>query len=199
MPTSKERMRILESLEKGEISPEEAARLLAEGKELPPEKPLKILERLEQGEISADEAAQRLGAGKQERPIDTPVEVWDNESVVIEPAENAGDAWKFLLGLGVAVVILSGAWMAYLLSRSGMNFWFYCAWLPLALGVALTAFGWFTRNSTWMQLNVRAKKSDDRRIYFSLPLPVEAVVRWASRFGRNPKLTFDFTDSDDEE
>lgn len=197
MPTNKERMRILESLENGELSPQEAASLLEKGRALPPEKPLRILERLEQGEIGAEEAAKRLGAAEEPRAVPE-VEVLDSESVVIEAAEDAGDAWKFLVGVGVVFVVLSSLWMAYTLDRTGMNFWFYCAWLPLALGVALTAFGWFTRNSTWLQVNVRAR-DEDRRIFFTLPLPVEAAVRWASRFGQKPKMTIDLTDTKDEE
>jgi hypothetical protein len=197
MPNHEERMRILEGLEKGEISSEEAVTLLKQGRALPPEKPLQILERLEKGEINTQEAAERLSANHETSPppeIPT-FEHMDSESVTIEPSIDAQDAWRFLVGIGVVVVVLSSLLMATILKRSGMDFWFYCAWLPLALGVALTAFGWFTRNSTWMQLSVRSK-DEGHRIFFTLPLPVEAAVRWASQFGRNPKLTLDFTDDD---
>ena len=63
MPSPAERMQILERLEKGEISPDEAARLLSQEEDPAPQKaaelenPMGVLDQLERGEIDTDEAA----------------------------------------------------------------------------------------------------------------------------------------------
>jgi hypothetical protein len=182
MPDAGERMAILAQLERGEITPAEAERLLSGQAAAPPKPPapltrMGILEQVERGELSADEAAERLGASRRQQAAREPAE----EDVTFEPIQDLG-AWRYFLGGGLALTIASATGMAYILQRAGMNFWFYCTWLPLAAGIALTAAAWLVRNATWLQMQVRSRK-DGRKVFFTLPLPLSVIQRFLDRRG----------------
>jgi hypothetical protein len=180
-------MAILGRLERGEITPQEAERLLS-GQAAPAASPpapltrMGILEQVESGELSADQAAERLA----QQPAHSPR--WQQaarepaeEDVTFEPVQDIG-VWRYFLGAGLALTVVSATGMAYILQRAGMNFWFYCTWLPLAVGIALTVAAWLVRNATWLQMQVRSRK-DGRKVFFTLPLPLSLIQRFLDRRG----------------
>lgn len=184
--TSRERMAILERLERGEITPAEAERLLSEGPgdwQPAPTTRMGILEQVENGRMSADEAAGLLLKRASEEPGYAPRREHAEEEVSLESIEGSGSIWKFLLFSGLALSIISGVWMNSILQHSGMNFWFFCIGLPLLAGVALVVLGWLARNSTWLQLKVRSRKSGNR-VHISFPLPLNLIRRLIVRRGK---------------
>jgi hypothetical protein len=186
-------MAILEKLERGEIDPQEAERLLTQAPTpaKPAEAPTRmgILEKVERGELSADQAAGMIVMdavvektkfvhhGKHRLSDDA------EEDVTFTPASDTAGIWKGFLGAGLVITIATAALMAFIQQRSGMNFWFYCAWLPLAAGIALTALAWSARNSTWLQMQVRSRKDNGHKVFFTLPLPVSMIQNFLARRG----------------
>lgn len=187
MPSPSERMTILERLERGEITPQEAERLLATASSAPAQPTrMGILEQVERGELNADQAAGMFvmdAVVEKTKFVHHGEPLYDEEAeedVTFTPAESS-DIWKYFLGGGLFVLLVSAALMAFIMQRSGMNFWFYCTWLPLALGIAVTALAYATRNSTWLQMQVRSRKSDGHKVFFTLPLPVSMIQNFLAR------------------
>lgn len=149
-----------------------------------------ILEQVERGELSADDAANQLNAAvahkdRYERRHREPAD----EDVTFTPATDTAGIWKFFLGAGLVLTIATAALMAFIIQRSGLNFWFYCAWLPLALGIGITVLAWAARTSTWLQMQVRSRKSGGRKVFFTMPLPVSMIQNYLARKAGNGKVT----------
>lgn len=192
MPNAHERMQILLRLERGEISTAQAEQLLNGVPDTAPERSpqgsrpaqsrMEILEQVERGQLSADQATQRLlqqhapaaKAGDQQHSS------FDEEYVNFSPIQGKGLLSQVLFIGGLVVTIGSAVWMNSLLQNSGMNFWFFCLWLPFALGLAALVLGFSARNGEWMQLSVRSRKPGQRKVFISLPVPLaflEGVIR----------------------
>jgi hypothetical protein len=170
MSTPEERLKILERLERGEISPEEAAlRLSGDARS-----PMSVLEAIEKGDLSTEEALEQIEASRAQAAVDPPAERsdWaDQMPGTIQPRPRG--PWMLGVWLGVIALVLGTMWMLSRLQGPGMDFWFYCAWLPIAVGVLLIALGWSVSNSPWVSVRVRSQEAGrDFRLHFSLPLPV---------------------------
>ena len=167
-----ERLRILEKIENGEITPEEGAQLLielgAEAQAAASEKevlsPMRILEMIDAGEISPEEGAKLLQSGETVERDEAPQA--DTDPSDPEPAEvevvSAPDPdrftaaqpekvekwqqwWMIPLWVGVGITVLSGVWMNSLLQKENFGFWFYFSWLPLIIGIIVIALAWASR------------------------------------------------------
>jgi hypothetical protein len=176
--SSEERKKILEMVEQGKISAEEAATLMR----------------------ALDDAVDELD----DLPADhddaeAPVEVIEHRSGFSYERPEAPEfdqikarARRFALiplWIGVFVTVLS-AWIIYSIQQNaGVNFWFYCMSLPLLLGVLLIALGAGGRTSRWIYVDVdrRDAKSGDgpRRITLGFPIPFGFVAWFFENFGRN--------------
>ncbi|MQC26065.1 MAG: hypothetical protein DWG76_01255 [Chloroflexi bacterium] len=174
-----ERMRILEQLERGEISPEEAAEQLASGKARPQASeastPMEVLEALDKGELSTEEALERIERTKSKAGahIVEPRQWADDLPEMEEAVQRKRGPWMAALWLGVLLSVAGAAWMNARLQASGMDLWFYCAWLPLVLGVGLIVLAWSGRNSPWLNLRVRSSDGGkDFRLRMGFPLPL---------------------------
>ena len=93
------------------------------------------------------------------------------------------------LWVGIFITLFS-AWLIYAIQQSaGANFWFYCMILPLMLGVLLIALGSGGRSSRWIYVDVNRRNvgPDDgpRRITLGFPLPLGLVGWFFSTFGSN--------------
>ncbi|MEX2144720.1 MAG: hypothetical protein WD740_08990 [Anaerolineales bacterium] len=178
MPNRSERLNILNRLEKGEISPEEAAGLLSveEGATTLPQTPMGVLEQLERGEINPEEAARRLSEPAQAKPQErakaaATVEVIPGKTKREKPSSNW---WLMPIGLGALLAVLAGLWMSADLRDGGIGIGFFCAWFPLALGVLLLLLGWFASRGPWAHLRVKSHQGE--RVKFNLDLPVPIGV-----------------------
>jgi len=164
--SSEERKKILQMVEEGKISADEAASLMRT---------------LEADEVGADvkvfnaESSSGFEGGGASAP---------------EFEEVKARALRFAmipLWTGVVIAVLS-AWGIYAIQQSvGVNFWFFCLLFPLMLGVLLIALGTSGPNSKWLYVNVDRRYAHDgpRNITLGFPLPL-GLTTWVLRtFGHN--------------
>lgn len=193
-----QRMRILEQLENGEISPDEAAKLLGQLQADTPadsptadQTPMDVLEAVDRGEISADEAASRLqaSAAKASAKSRTRVRYEQHDGgtrASVNPKSEPDFGrfrhwWALPFVAGLIVTAASGMWMQDILTDRGIGFLFLCAWAPFGIGLALLVLGWASRSGTWVQVRVRNPSGGGPKlIAISLPLPL-GLAAWSIR------------------
>lgn len=169
--SSEERRKILQMVEEGKISAEEAASLMS-------------------ALVNDDDA---------DTPVEAEVEVFESGPDVGYERTDAPEferikerAKRFALiplWTGVFITVLS-AWAIYSIQQSaGTNFWFYCMIFPLMLGVLLLALGGGGRTSRWIYVDVNrkdAKPGDGpRRITLGFPIPFGLTMWVMENFGHN--------------
>ncbi len=193
MPSPSERMSILDRLEKGEITPEEAARLLsaqqAESVKAvdSSESAMDVLGKLERGEISADEAALRLQQGRTAEKADRQDGYDTGEPATFQPITSetfevreerfeptrAWGWWFVPIAFGALLTLLAGLWMSADVRDGSFGLGFFCAWLPLAIGVAFIFLGVAARRGPWANLWInRRRRGGDTDVILNVPVPV---------------------------
>jgi hypothetical protein len=194
MTSPSERLSILDRLEKGEITPKEAARLLsAEGHEHTahgePDSPMGVLGRLERGEIDANEAALRLAVVN--RPAQHHGANGARKVSVRNITNQTNRAsrtswWLPPLLVGVLLTVLSALWLRADASDGILGFWFYVALLPLFAGISLIVTGALLRRSHWVRLQVKGRGHGDRiNVNTQIPVPFDLASGLMERFGFN--------------
>ena len=166
--SSEERKKILQMVEEGKITAEQAASLMR-----------------------ALEAAADADVPGAEIEILEPVTSSSGASTdAPEFEEIKARARRFAmipLWIGVAITVLS-AWGMYSAQQSGgLNFWFFLLLLPLLIGVLLIALGASGQSSRWLYVNVDRRHAHDgpRNITLGFPLPL-GLTAWVLRtFGHN--------------
>lgn len=158
MPTD-EKMRILEMIENGEISPEEGIAMIdaldAEAGDRP-----EVVAPPPDGDNAPNASAS----------IEAEIARWKRW-------------WQLPAGLGVALAMLSSMWLFNSL-QSERGGGFYVALLLFLLSVGLVALAWHTRTSRWLHVRVRQPQgSSPRNIVFSMPLPVGLSAWFLRTFG----------------
>lgn len=149
-----------------------------------------ILRMVEDGKISAEEALTLIKA-LEENPAEDEVEVIETEastdgerSAGLEFEEVKARAQKFAmlpLWIGVAFTVLGAYWMYALVRVANYGFWFFCAWIPLLLGLLLVSLSAGGLNVRWLYLNVDQKPGEwPQHITFGLPLPL-GIIGWILR------------------
>ena len=91
------------------------------------------------------------------------------------------------LWIGVFVAVLS-AWGIYTIQQSaGVNFWFFCLMFPLLLGVLLIVLGAGGPGSKWLYVNVDRRQAHDwpQNITLGFPLPLGLTAWFLRNFGHN--------------
>jgi hypothetical protein len=91
------------------------------------------------------------------------------------------------LWIGVALTVLS-AWAIYSVQQSaGMNFWFFFLMIPLLIGVLFIALGASGQSSRWLYVNVDRRNAHDgpRNITLGFPLPLGLTAWFLRTFGQN--------------
>ncbi len=174
--SSEERQKILQLVEEGKISAEDAASLMraldADAEDAEAEIEVIQPESSSGWESDASSRSKRTAAPEFDR-----IKSRARRFALIP------------LWVGVIVTVFS-AWAIYAIQQNvGTNFWFYCMILPMMLGVLLIALGSGGRSSRWIYINVdrsRAKSHDGpRHITLGFPLPL-GLLGWVfSSFGQN--------------
>lgn len=198
MTSPSERLSILDRLEKGEINPEEAARLLsASGQTQEHEahgetdSPMGVLGQLDRGEINADEAARRLEVAK--RPTQRS-RVYNRDFPKISVRNIANEAnkssrswwWRPPLIVGIVMTALSALWLQADASDGIFGFWFYVALLPLFAGIALIVTGELLRRSHWVRVRVTGQDhGHDVNVNTQLPIPFDLASGLMEKLGLN--------------
>jgi len=170
--SSEERKKILQMVEEGKISAEDAAslmRALDEDADVDTE--------AAESEIEVIESRSGPGYERTEAPEFDEVKARARRFSLIP------------LWIGVFVTVFS-AWIIYAIQQNvGVNFWFYCMILPLMLGVLLIALGAGGRSSRWIYVDVDrrdAKPGDGpKHITLGFPMPLGFVAWFFQTFGHN--------------
>ena len=164
--SSEERKKILQMVEEGRISADEAANLM------------RTLE-ADDANVETEVFEAEPGSGFE-----------GSETSAPEFEDVKARALRFAmipLWTGVVVAVLS-AWGIYAIQQSaGVNFWFFCLLIPLMLGVLLIAVGTSGPNSKWLYVNVDRRYANDgpRNITIGFPLPLGLTTWFLRTFGHN--------------
>lgn len=162
-----DRLSILQQLERGELSKEDAARLLS---------------RLDAGEVAVPQAS--LVPAPIEPPVGEP-EAVDEPSTPPEKSHLRSELWLIPFVLGLLLTLSAAVWMAQAWMAAAYSWGFWLSFIPLGLGVGLMWLGWETRRARWLHLRVKQGPGKrPRLIAISLPLPA-GLLRWGmARSGR---------------
>lgn len=168
--SSEERKKILQMVEEGKISAEDAAKLMR----------------------ALDEDADGEAAEAEIEVIESRADSGYERAAAPEFDAIKARARRFSLiplWTGVFVTVLS-AWIIYAIQQNaGVNFWFYCMTLPLMFGVLLIALGAGGRSSRWIYINVdrhTAKSGDGpKHITLGFPIPLGFVAWFFETFGHS--------------
>ena len=171
---------------------------------------LDVLKKVQSGDLGVDEAAKRLGDLEENQAEPAVQEIlppspYSQSSFGDAPAAedtqplmDVGrwkDAWMIPFWIGTGIFVLGALLMGWSYSTAARaNFWFYCSWLPMLLGLLVLFLGWWSRNARWV--HVRVQSADGSRVNVSVPLPLR-LAGWVLRaFGpmipavREQKLDF---------
>jgi SHOCT-like domain len=170
--SSEERKKILQMVEDGKISVEEASTLM------------RALDEDTDGESESVEAEVEVVESRSDGGYE--------RAAAPEFDEIKARARRFSLiplWVGVFITVFS-AWIIYAIQQNaGVNFWFYCMTLPLMFGVLLIALSAGGRSSRWIYVDVDrrdAKPGDGpQHITLGFPIPFGLVAWFFETFGHN--------------
>ena len=202
MVSDDERLKILDMVEKGQISAEDAVRLLeaiGNGEaELTSEEdtaegyPSSTIPGPVEFATRIDESPTSPGNSSDFVDEDTYATASESEPEIISPHEKFDPSamkwrnfWWVPMWVGVGVTVISALFMYWAYSGSGFGFWFACSWFPFALGVMVMALAWASRSARWLHVRVYQKAGQKpERIAISLPIPLH-LTAWLLRvFGK---------------
>jgi len=168
--SSEERKKILQMVEEGKLSAEEAASLMNA-----------LIENADEEEVEAEVDIIQPEAGSSYEKTDAPE---------FERIKARARRFSLIpLWSGVFVTVIS-AWIIYSIQQNaGTNFWFYCMTLPLLFGVLLISLGAGGRSSRWIYINVDRRNAEPgdgpRHITLGFPIPFGLVFWFFETFGHN--------------
>ena len=166
--SSEERKKILQMVQDGKISAEQAASLMRTLEaDTDAESP--------EAEVEVFETGTSYGGAPSDAPEFEEVKARVRRFAMIP------------LWIGVFLTVLS-AWGIYSnQQRAGLNFWFFFLMFPLLLGVFLIALGASGQTSKWLYVNVDRRNAHDgpRNITLGFPLPLGLAAWFLRNFGHN--------------
>jgi hypothetical protein len=164
--SSEERRKILQMVQDGKISAEQAANLMR-ALEADADSPAE--------EVEVIEAGPGFNSETKDAPEFDAIKARARRFAMIP------------LWIGVALTVLS-AWAIYSVQQSsGMNFWFFFLMIPLLIGVLFIALGASGQSSRWLYVNVDRRNAHDgpRNITLGFPLPLGLTAWFLRTFGHN--------------
>lgn len=164
--SSEERKKILQMVEDGKISAEEAASLM---RTLDDDS---VEEQIEAYDVESGSGFEGSGSSAPEF-----------EAVKARALRFA----MIPLWAGIAIAVLSAWGMFSIQQNVGVNFWFFFLVFPLMLGVLLIAIGSAGQGSKWLYINVDRRYTHEwpENITLGFPIPL-GLTAWAVRnFGHN--------------
>jgi hypothetical protein len=163
--SSEERRKILQMVQDGRISAEQAASLM---------RALDADADAAEAEVEVVETGAGSGYEK-------------NEAPEFEEVKSRARRFAMIpLWIGVFIAVLS-AWGIYSVQQSaGVNVWFFCLMVPLLLGVLLIALSAGGEGSKWLYVNVDRRNAQDwpRNITLGFPLPLGLTAWFLRNFGQ---------------
>jgi hypothetical protein len=201
MSNDSERLKILEMIDSGVITPSQGIELLkaledepeeisAGGFSEPSDEPARLYA---QAPVSqADQASESIF---EDNPLpigaqSTAEQAYqsDSEAVEVEDAPEeapGGDAppnldpeiakwrrwWWIPMTIGVSITVMSAALMYWTWLAGGFSFWFACAWFPFLLGILVIALSGGSRSARWLHVRVHLKQGERPRT-IAISLPL---------------------------
>jgi hypothetical protein len=162
---------ILEQVERGEMTPEQGAELLAA--------------QTRQFDAEADQPQTNRTPAGQAGGVQPQPPVAGTE--LVEDFNSALSSWKnwWMLPLlaGILICAFSGLAMSSAVSSERM-FWFYCSIIPAMLGAIVVILSIWSRKSRWVHVRVRdAEGGRKKNVNISLPIPTNLVGWVLHTFG----------------
>jgi hypothetical protein len=159
--SSEEKKKILQMVEDGKVTAEEAMTLIKAIEENSVEDEVEVLEAEAFFGDDTGSSAERSAAPEFEE-----IKARAQKYIVIP------------LGIGIFLTVLSAYWMYTLIQNSNYGFWFVFAWFPLLVGILLVALSAGGLNSRWLYVNVDQQEGDwPQHITLGFPLPL-GVIGW---------------------
>jgi len=162
--SSEERKKILQMVEEGKITAEDAAGLMrALGAEEP----------VENESVIDEESGYKFERG-------------ESQSVEFEEIKSRAHRFAAIPLWGGVFLAVTSAWGMFAIQQNtGVNFWFFCLMVPMLLGVLLIALGSAGQNAKWLYVNVdRSHQSDwPRRITLGFPISFRLTSWFMKNFG----------------
>jgi|WetSurMetagenome_2_1015567.scaffolds.fasta_scaffold117335_2 hypothetical protein len=165
--SSEERKKILQMVEEGKITAEQAASLMRA--------------------LDEDQDQREAQQGEVLQPGPTPGSAGSETSgPEFEEVKARARRWAMIpLWIGIVVTIFS-AWGIYeILNDFGTNYWWICLLFPLFIGILLIALGAGGPGTRWLYVNVDRRYAEDwpRTITFGFPLPLGLAAWFLRNFG----------------
>ena len=164
--SAEERRKILQMVQDGKISAEQAASLMR----------------------ALDEDADPQGAEADIEVLEgTNPGNGNHDGAEFEQVKSRARRFAMIpLWIGVFIAVLSAWGIFSIQQRAGVNFWFFCLLVPLLFGVLLIAIGAGGEGSKWLYLNVDRRNAQDwpRNITFGFPLPLGLTAWFLRNFGQ---------------
>jgi hypothetical protein len=166
--SSEERRKILQMVEEGKITAEQAASLMRamEADQDQPEAEPEVI----QPQITAGPAGS------------------DTSAPEFEEVKARARRWAMIpLWTGIVITVFS-AWGIYeILNDFGTNYWWICLLFPLFIGILLIALGAGGPGTRWLYVNVDRRYAQDwpRTITFGFPLPLGLASWFLRNFGNS--------------
>jgi hypothetical protein len=164
--SSEERKKILQMVQDGKISAEQAASLMRA--------------------LAADSDPQGAEAEIEFLETESGSGFEKNDAPEFEEVKSRARRFAMIpLWIGVFIAVLS-AWGIYAVQQSaGVNFWFFCLLVPLLFGVLLISLGAGGESSKWLYVNVDRRNAQDwpQNITLGFPLPLGLTAWFLRTFG----------------
>ena len=165
--SSEERRKILQMVEEGKITAEQAASLM------------RALEEDQQAEAEADIQVIEPGPSSGFAGGET-------SAPEFEEVKERARRWAMIpLWTGIFLTILS-AWGIYeIMQGFGTNYWWICLLFPLFAGILLIAIGAGGPNARWLYVNVDRRDAADwpKNITLGFPIPLGLTAWFLRNFG----------------
>ena len=163
--SAEERRKILQMVQAGKISAEQAASLMRA-----------LDEDTDSAEVDVEVLKKEAAPGYE-----------TNDPPEFEEVKSRARRFAMIpLWIGVFIAVLSAWGIFSIQQRAGVNFWFFCLLILLLFGVLLIAIGAGGERSKWLYLNVDRRNAQDwpRNITFGFPLPLGLTAWFLRNFGQ---------------
>lgn len=205
MGTTEERMHILEMLDEGKITAEQASGLLAALETEDDENELDEIVEYDFDDIEEDEWEDDVSTPNASEPDPTEFSSQTAWAPPPEPAPQADppdfDKWRrywlIPLSIGMLITIFSALLLMNGIRNDWNGFWvFLCSWVPLLIGTIVLIMGWASRTAKWLHVRVKLPQDEwPRKIAISFPLPIK-LAAWGLRTFGHFIPNFDASDLD---
>jgi len=174
MTNEKERLQILEMIEKGVISAAEGVKLINSLQD-------------DLDEVSTPLMSHATSTAAAPLPDVVEEEPAPETAASITPVEYESEIkkwrrwWWIPLTVGIVITVGSGLGMYFAYQQSGFGFLFACLWFPLLLGVVILSLAAASRTTRWLHVRIHQEPGEwPRTIAISLPIPIRFTA-WLLR------------------